>query len=155
VHNFRKLRETTILLAICQPTQATPKRRISVVHYRSLLILMPAAALIAATASSPGQAPASKAYLLNVGKGQTFNDIGSDDKTKLELIEDFKELGGKALKVAFFKGDSVGDRVAKVKMPSPWSSTWSTRGPRTSRRASPIRSRSAPAGARSRSASTS
>ena len=71
--------------------------------------------LIVATASTPGQAPASKAYLLNVGKGQTFTDIGSDDKTKPELVEDFKELGGKALKVAFFKGDSVGDRVAKVK----------------------------------------
>jgi hypothetical protein len=83
--------------------------------YRSPLILLAAAALVAATASSPGQAPVSKAYLLNVGKGQTFNDIGSDDKTKPELIEDFKELGGKAVKVAFFKGDSVGDRVAKIK----------------------------------------
>lgn len=85
------------------------------IRFRTLLMLLAAASLIMATASTSGQAPASKAYLLNVGKGQTFNDIGSDDKTKPEIVEDFKELGGKALKVAFFKGDSVGDRVAKVK----------------------------------------
>ncbi len=84
-------------------------------HYRSWLILSAAAGLIAATASSPAQAPGAKAFLLNVGKGQTFNDIGSDDKTRPELVESFMELGGKAVKVAFFKGDSVGDRVSKVK----------------------------------------
>src|SRR5262249_13064203 len=67
------------------------------------------------TAFSPGQPPGSKAYLLNVGKGQSFSDIGSDDKTRPELVEEFKQLEGKALKVAFFKGDSIGDRVAKVK----------------------------------------
>jgi hypothetical protein len=33
-----------------------------------------------ATVSTPGQEPAPKAYLLNVGKGQIFNSIGSDDK---------------------------------------------------------------------------
>jgi len=86
-----------------------------VFRFRTPLILLAAAGLIVATVSAPGQAPASKAYLLDAGKGQTFTDIGSDDKTKPELVEDFKELGGKALKVAFFKGDSVGDRVAKVK----------------------------------------
>ena len=78
-------------------------------------MLLAAAGLIVATASAPGQTPASKAYLLNVSKKQTFTEIGSDDKTKPEFVEDFKELAGKALKVAFSKGDSVGDRVAKVK----------------------------------------
>ena len=85
------------------------------IRFHPPLIVLAAAGLIVATASTPAQTPASKAYLLNVSKGQTFTDIGSDDKTKPELVEDFKELGGKALKVAFFKGDSVGDRVAKVK----------------------------------------
>jgi hypothetical protein len=89
-------------------------------RFRTPLLLLAAAGLIVATASTPGQAPPPKAYLLNVGKGQTFNSIGSDDKTKPQLIEDFKELGGKALKVAFFKGDSVGDSVAKVKNWTPF-----------------------------------
>jgi hypothetical protein len=82
---------------------------------RTPLMLLAAAGLIVVTAYTPGQTPTSKAYLLNVTLGQTFNSIGSDDKTKPELVEDFKELGGKAVKVAFFMGDSVGDSVAKVK----------------------------------------
>jgi hypothetical protein len=86
-----------------------------VFRYRTLLALLTAAGLIVATASTPGKTPASKAYLLNVSNGQTFSAIGSDDKTRPELVEDFQELGGKALKVSFFKGDSVGDGVAKVK----------------------------------------
>jgi hypothetical protein len=85
------------------------------IRLRTCLMLLAVAGLIATSTSTPGQPPSSKAYLLNVGMGQTFSDIGSDGKTKPELIEDFKELGGKALQVAFFKGDSVGDRVAKVK----------------------------------------
>jgi hypothetical protein len=84
------------------------------IRFRTPLTLA-AAGLIVATASAPGQTPASKAYLLNVSKKQTFTDIGSGDKTKPEIVEDFKELAGKALKVAFVKGDSVGDRVAKVR----------------------------------------
>jgi hypothetical protein len=80
---------------------------------RPLLLL--AAGFIAVTASVPGQGPATRAYLLNVGQGQTFSEIGSDDKTRPEVVDDFKELGGKAIKVAFFKGDSVGDHVARVK----------------------------------------
>lgn len=55
-----------------------------------------------------GQAtPAAKVYLLNVSKGQLPNDTGMDDKTKPEIV-DSKELGGKALKVAFAPGDSFG-----------------------------------------------
>jgi hypothetical protein len=83
-------------------------------------LLLAAAGLIVATAATPGQTPAPQAYLLNVGKGQIFNSIGSDDKTRPELVEDFKELGGKALKVAFFKGDSAGDSIAKVKNWTPF-----------------------------------
>ncbi len=79
---------------------------------RTLHVLV-AAAIIAATA--PGQAPESKAHLLNVSKMQNFTEIGSGDKTKPELVEEFEELAGPAIKVAFFKGDSVGDRIAKVK----------------------------------------
>jgi hypothetical protein len=80
--------------------------------------MLPAAAgLIAAmtTASAPGQTPASRVYLLKVSAKQTFTDIGSDDKTKPEFVEDFMELAGPAVKVEFFNGDSVGDRVAKVR----------------------------------------
>jgi hypothetical protein len=86
-----------------------------VIYHRTPLLLPVVAGLIVGLASTVGQEPAASAYLLNVGKGQTFTEIGSDDKTKPELVEDFKGLGGKALKVAFFKGDSVGDHVAKVK----------------------------------------
>jgi hypothetical protein len=76
--------------------------------------------LTVATASAPGQSPVSKAYLFKVSGKQTFTEIGSDDKTKPEFVEDFKELAGKALKVAFFTGDSVGDRVAKVRNWTPF-----------------------------------
>jgi hypothetical protein len=80
---------------------------------RTLLLLLALAAAGALT-SSAGQEPATKAYLLNVSKGQVFSEIGSDDKTRPEPVE-AKDLGGKALKVVFFSGDSVGDRVSKVK----------------------------------------
>jgi hypothetical protein len=84
-------------------------------RHRIALLLPVAAGFIVAAASTAGQGPAGKAYLLDVNKGQTFTEIGSDDKTRPELVEDFPTLGGKALKVVFFKGDSVGDHVAKVK----------------------------------------
>ena len=84
-------------------------------HFGTPPLLLAAVSLIVATAYAPAQPPASKAYLLDVSRMQTFTDIGSDDKTKPELVENFKGLAGKALKVAFSKGDSVGDRVAKVK----------------------------------------
>jgi hypothetical protein len=68
-----------------------------------------------AVLASPGQAPAPKGYLLHVTKGQVPNDTGQDDKTKPEIVDDFKELGGKALKVAFAPSDSIGMRTAAVK----------------------------------------
>jgi hypothetical protein len=77
-------------------------------------LALPAAVLVMAAAMA-GQAAVANEYLLDVGKKQSFTDIGSDDKTTPEFVEDFPELGGRAIKVAFFKGDSVGDRVAKVK----------------------------------------
>jgi hypothetical protein len=86
-----------------------------VIRLLTTVKLLAAVGLILATATAPGQAPAPLAYLLDVGRVQTFTDIGSDDKTKPELVEDFKELAGNALKVRFSEGDSVGDRAAKVK----------------------------------------
>jgi hypothetical protein len=86
-----------------------------VIRLRTPPSLLVAADLMVATASAPDQAPASKAYLLNVSEMQTFTDIGSDDKTKPELVDGFNELAGKAIRVAFLKGDSVGHRIANVK----------------------------------------
>ncbi len=100
-------------------TEASPVTRFvgrtsKQIRFRTPLLLA-TAALIVATSSAPGQAPESKAYLLDVSRMQSFTEVGSEDKTRPELVEDFKELDDKALKVTFFKGDSVGDRVAKVK----------------------------------------
>jgi hypothetical protein len=78
-------------------------------------MLLAAAGLIVGTPSAPGRKPASTAYLFNVSNRQTFTEIGSDDKTKPEFVEDFKGLAGRAVKVAFSRGDSVGDRVARVR----------------------------------------
>jgi hypothetical protein len=52
------------------------------IRFRTPLILLAATAFVVAAASTPGQAPTSKAYLLNVSKGETFTEIGSDDKTR-------------------------------------------------------------------------
>lgn len=60
--------------------------------------------------TAPGQAPPTKQFLLNVGQGQVPADTGQDDKTRPEIVGDIKELGGKALKVAFAPGDSFGSR---------------------------------------------
>jgi hypothetical protein len=77
-------------------------------------VLLPAVLIGALGAIySPAQGPGKKAYLLNVGKGQTFTEIGSDDKTTPKAVES-KELGGKALLVAYSVGDAVGDKVSKV-----------------------------------------
>jgi hypothetical protein len=63
---------------------------------------------ILATAVALAQAPAPKAFLLHVSNGQLPNDTGQDDKTRPEIVDNYKELGGKALKVAFAPGDSFG-----------------------------------------------
>ncbi len=59
------------------------------------------------------EAAARQVALLAPSLGQIPNDTGSDGGTTM-TIEDSKELGGKALKVVFAKGDSVGDRQARV-----------------------------------------
>jgi hypothetical protein len=85
---------------------------IAVIHSHTLLMLL---------ASALGQASAPLAHLFDVNKNQTFTEIGSDDKTRPEFVENFPALAGSAVKVAFFKGDSVGDRVAKVRNWKPYS----------------------------------
>lgn len=66
-------------------------------------------ALIAVSPSA-GQTPLPKITLIDVAKGQVPSDTGMDDKTISEIV-DHKELGGKALKVPFAKGDSFGGKV--------------------------------------------
>jgi hypothetical protein len=51
-----------------------------------------------------------KTVLLNVQAGQVPPDTGMETKTKPEIVENVKDLPGKALKVAFAPGDSVGSR---------------------------------------------
>ena len=51
-----------------------------------------------------------KTVLLNVRAGQVPPDTGMEDRTKPVIVEDARDLGGKALKVAFAPGDSFGSR---------------------------------------------
>jgi hypothetical protein len=64
--------------------------------------------------ASAADGPPEKAYLLEVSKGKLTNDTGLEDKTRPELVDDFRELGGKAMKVTFAAGDSIGMRSARV-----------------------------------------
>ena len=57
---------------------------------------------------------AAKKALLNISEGQLPTDTGSDGLTKFSLV-DSKELGGRAVQVAYAPGDSFGDRIAKVR----------------------------------------
>jgi hypothetical protein len=57
-----------------------------------------------------GQDSPAKTTLLDVQAGQVPPDTGLDNKTKPEIVNDVKELGGKALKVVFAPGDSIGTR---------------------------------------------
>lgn len=67
-------------------------------------------------ADAPGQAPPPKLFLLQPSQGQLPTDTGMEDKTRSEIVENFKELGGiKALKVPFAPGDSVGIRPTNPK----------------------------------------
>jgi hypothetical protein len=78
---------------------------------RSLLgIPLIGAGLLLGIAPSPGRMPDQKFFLLHVGKGQIPPDTGQDDKTKMEIVDDVPDLGGKALKVPFAPGDSFGSR---------------------------------------------
>jgi hypothetical protein len=86
---------------------------------RQFALILFVTTILLAPAAARAQTP-SKTYLLNVGKNQTFNDIASDDKTKPEPVTDVKELGGRALKVAFDKGDAVGVKSPAVKSWKPF-----------------------------------
>jgi hypothetical protein len=83
-------------------------------HQRVLLLTV-AGFLTLGLALTLGQEPGAKMILLNVSQGQVPPDTGQDDKTKLEIVEDFKELGGKALKVPFAPGDSFGTKIGPPK----------------------------------------
>jgi hypothetical protein len=75
----------------------------------TLTVLAGCLAVFAGT--TPGQEATQKTILLNVSKGQLPPDTGQEDKTHPEIVDDFKELGGKALKVPFARGDSFGARA--------------------------------------------
>jgi hypothetical protein len=80
---------------------------------RSVPLLLAAlgACLLLALVPSSAQTPPQKLFLVNVSKGQIPPDTGQDDKTKMEIVDNFKDLGsGKALKVPFAPGDSFGSR---------------------------------------------
>ena len=77
-------------------------------------IALVVAGFLLVTACAAHEAAARQEALLNVGQGQIPNDTGSDGATTM-TIEECKELGGKALKVVFAKGDSFGDRQARVR----------------------------------------
>jgi hypothetical protein len=70
--------------------------------------------VIVAVAFTATTAAADKAYLLEVSKGKLTNDTGLDNKTRPELVDDFAPLGGKAMKVTFAAGDSIGMRSVAV-----------------------------------------
>src|SRR3954454_14537318 len=67
-------------------------------------------AVFAFLAATSRAQEAGKLILLNVQSGQVPPDTGMEDKTKPEIVDGVKELGGKALKVAFAAGDSFGSR---------------------------------------------
>ncbi len=77
----------------------------------SLQSILAACLALVAVASSSAQSPVAKTILLNVSKDQLPPDIGSTDKTKPEIVDDFKGLGGKALKVPFDANDSFGAKA--------------------------------------------
>ena len=68
---------------------------------------------LAGHAPSTRRAYAREAALLAPSKGELPTDVGSDDTSKLSLVER-AELGGQALRVVRLAGDSFGDRIAKV-----------------------------------------
>lgn len=74
----------------------------------SLRVILPAILLAGGLLLAQDAPP--KTVLLNVQAGQVPPDTGSDGKTRMEIVTDVKDLGGKALKVVFEPGDSFGTR---------------------------------------------
>lgn len=66
--------------------------------------------LVLAAGLTAGAQDSARTYLLNVQAGQVPPDTGLEDKTRPEIVEGVKDLPGKALKVAFAPGDSIGSR---------------------------------------------
>jgi hypothetical protein len=78
---------------------------------RLRLVFCALSAILALSAAPVfGQKQPAKLVLLDVTAGQVPPDTGLDDQMKPAIVTDRKELGGKALKVAFAKGDSIGTR---------------------------------------------
>ncbi|MGO9111790.1 MAG: hypothetical protein ACLP9L_21395 [Thermoguttaceae bacterium] len=96
-------------------------------------IALVVAGFLLVTACAASQVVARQEALLNVGQGQIPNDTGSDGATTM-TIEECKELGGKALKVVFAKGDSFGDRKPGSRTGSNSSASSSTPSIRRSRK---------------------
>ncbi len=72
-------------------------------------ILLGSVAILAVALSS-WQGSAAKTVLVNVTEGELPPDTGTDN-TVAEIVDDFKALGGKALKVSFAKNDSFGGKL--------------------------------------------
>ena len=79
------------------------------------------ASVLISAATSNHCLAADPAALLDVSKGQVPNDTGNGDGMTKMSITKSDELGGDALQVQFSAGDSVGDRVARVKNWKPFS----------------------------------
>jgi hypothetical protein len=92
-------------------SNATAKKEDWTMFARNMNLVL--AGCLVATACNAGSAIARQEALLNVSQGQIPNDTGGDGATTM-TIEECKELGGKALKVVLAKGDSFGDRQARI-----------------------------------------
>jgi hypothetical protein len=89
----------------------SPEERNMLRHRIPLAALVVGGCLALGLPSSPGQDATQKLILLNVSKGQLPSDTGMDDKTTPEIVANMPELGGKAMKIAFARGDSFGGKV--------------------------------------------
>jgi hypothetical protein len=79
------------------------------VSFLLVLLLMLASRLVPAAGQT---VTGEKVALLNVSNGQLPADTGFDTKTVPVIVGDVKELGGKALKIAFAPRDSFGNKVS-------------------------------------------
>src|SRR5580658_10182792 len=79
---------------------------------RSILAasLLVCCAAILAVVLLTGKESVAKTVLVNASEGELPPDTGTDN-TNPEIVDEFPELGGKALKVSFAKNDSFGGRL--------------------------------------------
>jgi hypothetical protein len=77
-----------------------------------LIVLLVGVGFFTQSRLAPGEPAPAISYLLKVSGGQTFTDIGSDDKTTPVPVDPADLSRG--LKVKFAVGDTVGDRAARV-----------------------------------------